>query len=111
MKAQLLNKYVDTTDEARQAFLDVQSEVFVKLHQAIDGLAKSGLKVSDAQEIFEYGLRAGQFMTVTEIMSGLNTDAKEDGEVATVAQAPIQAPVQVKEDIKTLNVTATCEKA
>jgi hypothetical protein len=89
MKAQRLNKFVIISDEAKQAFVDVACEVFVKLNESMDEMKKAKVLPSDAKEIFEYGLRAGQYMTLIEISTGLQLDAKEDGE-GIVNKAPIE---------------------
>jgi hypothetical protein len=88
MKAQNLNKYVVISDEAKQAFTDVASDTFVKLIKSMDDMKDAKVLVSDAKEVFEYGLRAGQYMTLIEISTGMQLDAKEDGE-GIINKAPI----------------------
>jgi len=96
LKAQNLNKYVVVSDEAKQAFVDVSSEVFVKLNEALDNMKEAGVVPSDSKEVFEYGLRVGQYMTLIEISTGLQLDAKEDGE-GIVNKVPIEV---VKEQVE-----------
>lgn len=88
MKAQDLNKHLSNlTQEGRQDFVNVQGEVFVKLHKAIDDMKTAGVLPIDAKEIYEYGLRVGQFMTITEIFTGFNLDAKEDNPEEVILEA------------------------
>ena len=101
MKAQELFKYVQTDTVAKQAFVDVQGDVFLKLNKALDNMKAAKVLPGDAKEIFEYGLRAGQFMALTEVFTGFQLDAKEDGET-------IKTVEKVVEKVKTQTAEFTC---
>lgn len=106
MRAQELHKHIAgaITDEVKQAFLDVQGEVFIKLNKAMDDMKTANVLPADAKEVFEYGLRAGQFMAITEIFTGFQLDAKEDGEVTIAKTQALEAEKVVTSVVK------PCEK-
>jgi hypothetical protein len=107
MKAQNLNMYVVNSQEAKQAFVDVQSDVYVKLMKAIDDMGKAGKLPRDAKEIFEYGLRVGQYMTLVEISTGLNLDKKED-EISVVIE--VDGKELVKKEVVEEVINPSCDK-
>lgn len=72
MRFQDLNSFINKDEELKQKLIDIQTQLYIDMNKEIEDQKKK-----PEQDRFEFGLLVGQFIAVSELVTGLDCDGDD----------------------------------